>query len=1283
MGVLKELVLNFYILFSFLFIFGKKKEENTTNIPQPMQPGQVQAPPQSVQLPTPQNVSKPGEEKPMFRIEQPTIPYLPEAKDPRTLNVRYPLIPPYTFAKIRWDPENTELVYEIEEPFLTDKEKQTLDILEDGIKELINLSFISVKDRDTVLVYLEKNIRVLLAELSIELNIESFLKIMYYIYRDFVGLNELEPLMNDYFIEDVECNGLNTPVYIVHRKYRNIRTNLIYKDIHNMASFVEKLAQKCGRYVSYAEPVLDGSLPDNSRVNAIYSTDVTTRGPSFCIVDGYIQLNNGEVKKIDRLFENCKKDFGCKVDDNNEVVKVTNLKCCGVNEKDLSQNDSRIKTIIKLSPPERLVELRLEDGTEITTTTNHMFHVADDKLELIEAEKLKHGMFIPIPNKIYVEGCNQKINAYNLLKEFSYNCKVCVVSNIGIKELVKQEILSHTKNEHNKYRQDISKEYCVGGTYFYEIISRGNSISFEVLEKICDNNNINFNEINDLQVVVYGGGRKNIPKSIKVPHEVNEDLAYLAGAIISDGHLGENHIEVSAYEPGFNNAVGDKLIKLFGRRQRYYNGNRVYLCNKFAPFFFNKIFGIPYGKKARIVNVPDIIFKSDNKIVAAFIRGLFDGDGTCKAGLSYKSYSKDLVYELSYLLARLGIYCYIRNDEEEYRLVIPSIYEKKYAEFVGFSNDFKIKCLNNLLRKKDFINKSYIRHGRVPAKPVLDLIKKLNISKNQISKICRVNYNRLYYDTLAKPFVMDIIEYIETKFKNEDLSYINWLVNCEQEFVRIDSARIFENNNSYPVYDIELEPCKFFIAGNKPMNIFDTVRKFTKEPWSPLQLMIKGTCSAEIYAYLWMTVEYENSLMVVGGTGSGKCVSGDTTIYLANGERKNIKDLVEEKFLKRDIIKENDWEYVVGDGSEILSIDLFNNKVEKTNVERFWRHKAPPLLLLIKTEQGRELKCTCEHLFFINTNNKIIKKRADQILIGDKIAYPNDTTENSWLSFDNVNEIKYLLDHGEEYVYDLTVNINHNFIAGKIPLVAHNTSFVNTVAFFIPPQARVVTIEDTKELQLEHENWLPSVARAGVGLTNLLGQKYGEVTLFDLLKASFRQRPDYIIVGEVRGSEAFVLFQAFASGHPGMATMHAESVDTMVKRLQTAPINLSGSLIETLAAVVVMTQSKIKGKEVRKVSSIDEIIQVKEQQGGAVINTVFKWDPKTDKFTFNPNSKVFENIAVHFGFTKEQVLNEFNIRVKLFKELFKRGIINFKEVQKIVHEYYKSPEVILKRYGLA
>src|SRR3989344_3772174 len=199
----------------------------------------------------------------------------------------------------------------------------------------------------------------------------------------------------------------------------------------------------------------------------------------------------------------------------------------------------------------------------------------------------------------------------------------------------------------------------------------------------------------------------------------------------------------------------------------------------------------------------------------------------------------------------------------------------------------------------------------------------------------------------------------------EEINLIKKLLKSDFSFAKINKISRVKSTSEY-VYDFSVKDDENFVAGiggicchNSRLNATYTtdvsskgptftVRRFSKTPWSPVQLAQKGTATLEIFAYIWMAVEYENSLMVIGGTGSGK------------------------------------------------------------------------------------------------------------------------------------------------------------------------TSFINAVVFFIPPQARVVSIEDTRELSLEHENWLPSVARSGVGLTNLVGQRYGEVSLFDLLKASFRQRPDYIIVGEVR-----------------------------------------------------------------------------------------------------------------------------------------------------------------------
>ena len=225
-----------------------------------------------------------SDDTPQFAIDlRPRILNLPDIKDNTTIDVRYPLMPPYAFAHIYWDSNLRELVYTVEEQQLDDTEIELLKLIELGLEEMINISFAYASKSNLLLKYLEKNVQSILLELGAKVSKKSYLKIMYYLYRDFIGLNEIEPLLNDYYIEDIECNGINSPIYIVHRKYQNMRTNIIFADPKRLIDFVEKLAQKTGRYVSFAKPLLDGTLPDGSRVNATYTSDVTTHGPTFTI----------------------------------------------------------------------------------------------------------------------------------------------------------------------------------------------------------------------------------------------------------------------------------------------------------------------------------------------------------------------------------------------------------------------------------------------------------------------------------------------------------------------------------------------------------------------------------------------------------------------------------------------------------------------------------------------------------------------------------------------------------------------------------------------------------------------------------------------------------------------------------------------------------------------------------------------------------------------------------------------------------------------------------------
>jgi len=499
----------------------------------------------------------------------PPIPALTRFEDKTKIEIRYALITPYANAHIYWDSKLGELMYEIEEPVLNAEDKKNLGMIEEAMLELVNINVVVEKKLEAMIEYIDKTARLLIQEMNLDVKEDGYEKLFYYLYRDFIGFNEIDPLMRDYFLEDIECNGINTPVYIVHRIYRNLRTNIVFKEIEELASFVEKLAQRCGRYVSYAQPLLDGTLADGSRVNATYTKDITSRGPTF------------------------------------------------------------------------------------------------------------------------------------------------------------------------------------------------------------------------------------------------------------------------------------------------------------------------------------------------------------------------------------------------------------------------------------------------------------------------------------------------------------------------------------------------------------TIRKFTKTPWTPPQLLLMNTLSPEILAYFWLLLQYKSNIMIAGGTSSGK------------------------------------------------------------------------------------------------------------------------------------------------------------------------TTLLNALAFFIPPEARVISIEDTRELNLPHENWLPAVARTSIGIG-----KVGEVDLFDLLKNSFRQNPDYVIVGEVRGKEAFVLFQGMASGHSSMSTIHADSLDTLIRRLQTPPINLSPTLVNSLDCVIIMAHALIGSNHTRRLREVVEVVNV-EKDGTALINTPFTWNPAQDVFYFKKQSKVFEKISGRFGISVPALQEEFARRAKLLYTLLQRKIFGFDEVRKIINDYYRDPAGVLKEYGLS
>ncbi|RLJ07643.1 MAG: type IV secretion system protein VirB11 [Candidatus Aenigmatarchaeota archaeon] len=238
------------------------------------------------------------------------------------------------------------------------------------------------------------------------------------------------------------------------------------------------------------------------------------------------------------------------------------------------------------------------------------------------------------------------------------------------------------------------------------------------------------------------------------------------------------------------------------------------------------------------------------------------------------------------------------------------------------------------------------------------------------------------------------------------------------------------------------------------------------------------------------------------------------------------------------------------------------------------------------------------------------------------------------------------------------------------------TSLLNVLSLFIRPTLKVVSIEDTAELRLYHPHWIPHVSRTPLSVKG----RIGEVTLFDLLKSSLRQRPDYIIVGEVRGKEAYVLFQQMATGHPSLATIHAASIPQLIDRLVTPPISLPPSLLENIDIVVFLTLARLKGRYVRRADSILEITGI--QNDRPVSNKVFAWNPAKDEHEIVGKSVVLKKIAKKTGVSEEVIKAELVKRRAILEWMYENGIYDYKDATRIIHAYYTTPERVLELVGL-
>jgi len=982
----------------------------------------------------------------------PTVPPLKRIKDKTKIDVRYSVVSPFVFVHIYWDPKIYEVLYEIEEPKLDKTETSYRDQILTAIRDMINYDMVVEKDMEKLLEYIDKRFKIIAFELGLNMPYESYKKIYYYLVRNFLGFNEIDPLLRDYFVEDIECNGVGSPVYVVHRIFRNLKTNLTFKEMEKLEGFVEKLAQRSGKHISYASPILDGSLPDGSRVNATYTKDITSKGPTFTIrkftktpwtPPQLLSFRTLSPEMLAYLWILVQHKMNILITGGTSSGKTTLLNAVAffippearvVSIEDSVTGDSKIiikknnriknttikefvdnkisaevmtldeKGKIKWVKPSNYIkhkvnkdiyEILTKTGRKIKVTQDHsLFCLGDGGLKEIKPAELKEGKsFIAVPRVFPIEG--NKIKEINLMKNLSV-FEEDFLQGEPIKKIFEKYSLKDLKIKKERYRW-----------------WKKNKI-IKIKEFMKLNIDFSYKELKNLRIK-----SKNV-SSIPVIFEIDKEFLEFCGLWIGDGsydNRNKNVVIISNQDEECRKII-KKIANNLNLNFSKMNDKEVSIRIHSTVFYkFMKYF-LQFKGYSSTKEIPEFIFNLSNDQIKNFIRGYFSADGTVKKyEISCASQSYALLENLQTIFLRLGI--------------------------ISRINDFnrKDKCINMSISSQKNIEK----------------FKKIGFLQE------RKNEKLMLLDAKAHHTVSDVIPLSTLKI--------------------YELNKISEKKLSYPY--------------------------------------LKGM----------------------------------------------------------------------------------------QNIGRNYMQKISPV--------GSE--------FNDLSHNDIL---------WDKVKRVNKTSSK------------------EIEVFDLSIPKYEKFLCNNI--FVHNT----------------------RELNLPRENWLPSVTRGAIGIGNV-----GEIDLFTLLKSSFRQNPDYVIVGEVRGKEAYVLFQGMASGHPSISTMHADSVDTVIKRLETPPIELSPTLLNVLDCICIMTHAIAQKHETRKLKEIVEIINV-TAEGIAMTNTPFVWNPAEDRFYFKKNSKIFEKIAKRFGITTEELQSEFQKRVQLIYKMYENKIFGFQKVQDIITQYYKKPAEILSKFGI-
>ena len=317
-------------------------------------------------------------------------------------------------------------------------------------------------------------------------------------------------------------------------------------------------------------------------------------------------------------------------------------------------------------------------------------------------------------------------------------------------------------------------------------------------------------------------------------------------------------------------------------------------------------------------------------------------------------------------------------------------------------------------------------------------------------------------------------------------------------------------------------------------------------------------------------------------------------------------------------------------------------------------------ILDARISDGSRINATIAPLSADGPTLTIRKFKKDPLTIIDLIKFNTLNTEIAaflWLTVDGLG------------VKPANIIISGGTSSGK-------TTLLNALSIFINPKERIITIEDTLELQFHHKHIVRMEARS----VNIENQ--GEITIEDLVKNSLRQRPDRIIVGEVRGSEAITLFTALNTGHSGFGTLHANNSRETISRLIHAPMSVPKIMISSIDYIIMEKRIyKSNGISFRRITEIDEVVGMEE--GTISLNKLFKWDSENDEFeNLTILSNTIEKLANLKGVSINELSLELENRKKVLEYLVENNISSIESIYSILSKYYLDSKSLLNQLNI-